>query len=125
MQDRMRRNEKINFLWDSAVTDVLDPAKGEVTGARVKNLKTGDETIKNFDGLFIGIGHSPNTTLFRGQLDMDEVGYLKTYGGSRTNVPGVFAAGDVQDRTYRQAVTAAGSGCMAAIDAERFLEAER
>jgi len=124
MQDRMRRNEKINFLWDSAVTDVLDPAKGEVTGARVKNLKTGDETIKNFDGLFIGIGHSPNTTLFRGQLDMDEVGYLKTYGGSRTNVPGVFAAGDVQDRTYRQAVTAAGSGCMAAIDAERFLEAE-
>src|SRR6266536_1931935 len=123
MQDRMRRNEKINFLWDSAVTDVLDPAKGEVTGARVKNLKTGDETIKNFDGLFIGIGHSPNTTLFRGQLDMDEVGYLKTYGGSRTNVPGVFAAGDVQDHVYRQAVTAAGSGCMAAIDAERFLEA--
>jgi thioredoxin reductase (NADPH) len=124
MQDRMLRNEKINFIWDSVVTDVLDPKKGEVTGATVKNLRTGEENIKSFDGLFIGIGHSPNTTLFRGQLDMDELGYLKTYGGSKTNVPGVFAAGDVQDRTYRQAVTAAGSGCMAAVDAERFLEAE-
>jgi thioredoxin reductase (NADPH) len=123
MQDRMLRNEKIRFIWDSAVTDVLDPEKGEVTGVVVKNLKTGEQAVKSCDGLFIGIGHSPNTALFRGQLEMDELGYLKARDGSKTNIPGVFAAGDVQDRIYRQAVTAAGSGCMAAIDAERFLEA--
>jgi thioredoxin reductase (NADPH) len=124
MQDRLFRNEKINFIWDSVVADVLDVNRGEVTGIKLKNTKTGDETIKTCDGVFMGIGHSPNTSLFRGQLEMNEVGYLITHDGSKTNVPGVFAAGDVQDHIYRQAITAAGSGCMAAIDAERYLEAE-
>jgi thioredoxin reductase (NADPH) len=124
MQERLRRNEKIKFIWNSLVTDVLDPEKGAVTGLKLKNSITGEETVRGFEGLFIGIGHSPNTALFRGQLEMNEVGYLTTRDGSKTNVPGVFAAGDVQDHIYRQAITAAGSGCMAAIDAERFLEAE-
>jgi len=124
MQDRLYHNPKINFIWDSVVVDVLDVNRGEVTGIKLKNTKTGDETIKSCDGVFMGIGHSPNTSLFRGQLEMNEVGYLITHDGSKTNVPGVFAAGDVQDHVYRQAITAAGSGCMAAIDAERFLEAE-
>ena len=124
MQERLRRNEKIKFVWNSLVTDVLDPEKGAVTGLKLKNSITGEETVRGFEGLFIGIGHSPNTALFRGQLEMNEVGYLTTRDGSKTNVPGVFAAGDVQDHIYRQAITAAGSGCMAAIDAERFLEAE-
>jgi thioredoxin reductase (NADPH) len=124
MQDRLFHNEKINFVWDSVVTDVLDVQRGEVTGVKLKNTKTADESIKSCDGVFMGIGHTPNTSLFRGQLAMNEVGYLITHEGSKTNVPGVFAAGDVQDHIYRQAITAAGSGCMAAIDAERFLEAE-
>ena len=124
MQDRLYRNPKINFIWDSLVADVLDVDRGEVTGIKLKNIKTGGETTKSCDGVFMGIGHSPNTSLFRGQLEMNEVGYLITHDGSKTNVPGVFAAGDVQDHVYRQAITAAGSGCMAAIDAERFLEAE-
>jgi thioredoxin reductase (NADPH) len=124
MQDRLYRNPKIKFIWDSLVADVLDVNRGEVTGIKLKNTKTGGETIKSCDGVFMGIGHSPNTSLFRGQLEMNEVGYLITHDGSKTNVPGVFAAGDVQDHIYRQAITAAGSGCMAAIDAERFLEAE-
>jgi thioredoxin reductase (NADPH) len=124
MQDRLFRNPKIKFIWDSVVVDVLGVDRGEVTGVKLKNTKAGDETLKSCDGVFLGIGHSPNTSLFRGQLEMNEVGYLITHDGSKTNVPGVFAAGDVQDHIYRQAVTAAGSGCMAAIDAERFLEAE-
>jgi thioredoxin reductase (NADPH) len=124
LQDRLRRNDKIKFIWNSVVTDVLDPEKGVVTGVKLRDVKKQEETVKTCDGLFIGIGHSPNTALFRGQLEMDDLGYLVTRKGSRTSVPGVFAAGDVQDRVYRQAVTAAGSGCMAAIDAERFLEAE-
>src|SRR5579859_3498570 len=124
MQDRILRNEKIKPVWNSVVVDVLDVAKGEVTGVKLKNTITGEETVTPTHGLFIGIGHSPNTDLFKGQLEMNEVGYLKTHDGPKTNVPGVFAAGDVQDSVYRQAVTAAGSGCMAAIDAERFLEAE-
>jgi thioredoxin reductase (NADPH) len=124
MQDRLFRNPKVKFVWDSLVLDVLDVERGEVTGIKLKDAKTGDETIKNCDGVFIGIGHSPNTSIFRGQLEMNETGYLITHDGSKTNVPGVFAAGDVQDHIYRQAITAAGSGCMAAMDAERYLEAE-
>ena len=122
MQDRLFRNPKVKFVWDSLVLDVLDVERGEVTGIKLKDAKTGDETIKNCDGVFIGIGHSPNTSLFRGQLEMNETGYLITHDGSKTNVPGVFAAGDVQDHIYRQAITAAGSGCMAAMDAERYLQ---
>ena len=124
MQDRLVRNEKIKPVWNSVVADILDPAKGEVTGVKLKNTQTGEETLKACDGVFIGIGHSPNTSLFRGQLEMNDVGYIRTQEGAKTSVPGVFAAGDVQDPVYRQAITAAGSGCMAAIDAERFLEAE-
>ncbi len=124
MQDRLFHNEKIKFVWDAVVSDVLDVKRGEVTGVKLKNTKTGEESLKSCDGVFMGIGHTPNTALFRGQLEMNEVGYLITHEGSKTNVPGVFAAGDVQDHVYRQAITAAGSGCMAAIDAERHLEAE-
>jgi thioredoxin reductase (NADPH) len=124
MQDRLFRNPKIKFVWNSQVSDVLDVERGEVTGIKLKDAKTGEESIKDCHGVFIGIGHSPNTSLFRGQLEMNESGYLITHDGSKTNVPGVFAAGDVQDHIYRQAITAAGSGCMAAIDAERFLEEE-
>jgi thioredoxin reductase (NADPH) len=121
MQKRMFDNKVINPVWNTVVTDVLDPAKGEVTGVRLKNVKTGEESVKETDGLFIAIGHSPNTGLFKGQLEMNDVGYLVTHDGSHTNVPGVFAAGDCRDHIYRQAVTAAGTGCMAAMDAERFL----
>ena len=125
MQERLLRNEKIKPIWNSVVTDVLDVNKGEVTGVKLRHVQTGEETLRPCDGVFIGIGHSPNTSLFRGQLEMDKLGYLKTHDGTKTSVPGVFAAGDVQDHVYRQAVTAAGSGCMAAIDAERFLESDR
>ena len=124
MQDRLLRNEKVKFIWNSVVVDILDVAKGEVTGVKLRNVQTGEETVHACHGVFMGIGHQPNTEIFRGQLEMNEVGYLVTHEGSRTSVPGVFAAGDVQDHIYRQAITAAGSGCMAAIDAERFLEAE-
>ena len=124
MQDRLNRNEKIKFIWNSTVKEILDAEKREVTGIKLQNVKTQEEVLKPLDGVFIGIGHEPNTSLFRGQLETDELGYLVTREGSKTNVPGVFAAGDVKDRVYRQAITAAGSGCMAAIDAERFLEAE-
>jgi thioredoxin reductase (NADPH) len=124
MQDRLFRNEKIKFIWNTAVEDIMDAQKREVSGIKLKNLKTGEEMVKPVNGVFIGIGHEPNTSLFRGQLEVDDLGYLITREGSKTNIPGVFAAGDVKDRVYRQAVTAAGSGCMAAMDAERFLEAE-
>ncbi|TAL11175.1 MAG: thioredoxin-disulfide reductase [Nitrospirae bacterium] len=120
MQDRAKNNPKVGFIWNASVEKILgDPL---VTGIRLKDLKTGAVTEKPCDGLFVAIGHSPNTKLFAGQLDMDEKGYIKTHGGTGTNLPGVFAAGDVQDHVYRQAVTAAGSGCMAAIDCERWLE---
>ena len=124
MRDRLFRNDKIKMVWDSVVTEIRDPEKGEVTGVQIKNVKSNEESFKKCDGVFIGIGHSPNAELFRGQIETDDLGYIKTRNGSKTSVPGVFAAGDVQDRVYRQAVTAAGSGCMAAIDAERFLESE-
>jgi len=123
MQERAFKNEKIGFLWDTIVEDILDEGRGQVTGARLKNIKTGQSTERSIDGIFIAIGHSPNTRLFVGQLDLDDRGYILTRKGTTaTNVPGVFAAGDVQDPRYRQAITAAGSGCMAAMDAERFLE---
>jgi thioredoxin reductase (NADPH) len=124
MQDRAFANDRISFLWNHVVTDLIGDTK--LQGARVRNVKTGEESTLDVGGLFVAIGHRPNTDLFRGVLDMDENGYLITRPGSTyTNVEGVFASGDVQDHTYRQAVTAAGSGCMAAIDAERWLEAVR
>jgi len=119
MQDRAFTNEKITFRWDSVVTDVLGGDR--VTGVRVRDVNTGEESELAANGVFVAIGHAPSTELFAGQLEMDETGYLVTREGTRTNVPGVFACGDVQDHVYRQAVTAAGSGCMAAIDAERYL----
>ena len=122
MQDKAFANPKIEFIWDSEVADVKDIARGEVTAMVVRNLKTGHLSEVPLDGVFIAIGHTPNTALFKGQVDLDETGYIVTHDGTRTNIPGVFAAGDVQDHIYRQAVTAAGSGCMAAIDAERYLE---
>ncbi len=125
MADRLMHNEKIKPIWNTVVTDVLDVARNEVTAAKLRNVRTGEESVLPIAGLFIGIGHQPNTDLFRGQLEMNEVGYLKTHDGTRTSVAGVFAAGDVQDHIYRQAITAAGSGCMAAMDAEKFLEAEQ
>jgi len=123
MQDRAVKNPKISFIWDSVVDKVYGDAKaGGVTGVRLKNLKTGETQDFKTDGLFIAIGHEPNTKLFIGQLDLDPAGYILTHDGTKTKIPGVFACGDVQDHIYRQAVTAAGTGCMAAIDAERFLE---
>ena len=122
MQDKAFKNEKIEFVWDSDVVDVKDVERGEVTGIVVRNRKTGVVSELPVDGIFIAIGHTPNTALFRGQIDLDANGYIVTQRGTQTSVPGVFAAGDVQDHIYRQAVTAAGSGCMAALDAERYLE---
>jgi thioredoxin reductase (NADPH) len=124
MQERALKNPKIEFIWDTGVEDVLDPAKGKVTAVRLKNLKTGARSEMPVDGLFIAIGHLPNTALFKGQIDLHPNEYIKvTPGTTETSVPGVFAAGDVADFTYRQAVTAAGTGCMAALEAERYLEA--
>jgi thioredoxin reductase (NADPH) len=122
MQDKAFANPKIDFVWDSEIAEVKDVDKGEVTGIVVRNVKTGKLAEIPLDGVFIAIGHTPNTALFKGQIELDANGYIVTHGGSHTNVPGVFAAGDVQDHIYRQAVTAAGSGCMAAIDAEHFLD---
>jgi thioredoxin reductase (NADPH) len=122
MQDKAFANPKIEFIWNSEIVDVKDVGKGEVTGVVVRNLKTGMTSDLAVDGVFIAIGHTPNTSLFKGQIELDPAGYIITHAGTRTSVPGVFAAGDVQDHVYRQAVTAAGSGCMAAIDAERYLE---
>ena len=123
MQDKARRNPKIAFLWNSAVADIHGTKETGVTGLRLRNLLSGEEVDFACQGLFVAIGHEPNTQIFKGLLEMDAKGYLKTKpGSSRTNVEGIFACGDVQDPIYRQAVTAAGSGCMAAIDAERWLE---
>ena len=122
MQDKAFANPKISFEWNTEVTDVTDTARGEVTAITLRNLRTGETKQLAIEGLFVAIGHTPNTALFKGQLDMDANGYVVTHAGTRTSVPGVFACGDVQDHIYRQAVTAAGSGCMAAIDAEKYLE---
>ena len=121
MQDKALANPKISFRWNTAVEEILADDRGDVNRARLRNLKTGDTDDLAVDGVFVAIGHTPNTLIFKGHLDMDEGGYLIT-NGTRTNVPGVFAAGDVQDQVYRQAITSAGTGCMAAMDAERLLE---
>ena len=123
MQERALKNPKISFIWDSVVEDVLDPAQNKVTAVRLRNLKTGAQWETPVDGLFVAIGHQPNTGLFKGQVELHANEYIKVVPGTtQTSVPGVFAAGDVQDFIYRQAVTAAGTGCMAALEAERYLE---
>ena len=125
MQERAFKNPKISFVWDSLVESIADPAQGKVTGVRLRNVKTGEISERPVDGLFVAIGHQPNTALFRGQLALLDNGYVKVEPDStRTSVPGVFAAGDVVDFTWRQAVTAAGTGCMAALEAERWLETQ-
>jgi len=124
MTDRTLGNPKIRPVWNSVVTEVLDVEQGKVTGVKLKNLKTGVESILPCSGVFIAIGHTPNTKIFQGQINTDENGFIVPQERTLTNVPGVFVAGDCADHVYRQAVTAAGAGCAAAIDAERFLEAE-
>jgi thioredoxin reductase (NADPH) len=126
MQDRAFAQPKISFIWNSVVRDILDPAAGKVTGVVLEDVVTGARSERKVDGLFVAIGHEPNTAIFRGQLDLLPTGYVRVEPGTtRTSVPGVFAAGDVQDSVFRQAVTAAGTGCMAALEAERWLEAQR
>ncbi len=123
MQDRAFKNEKVEFIWNSVVEEILGEKGKGVTGVKLKNIETEEITEMKIDGVFIAIGHNPNTKIFNGLLETDENGYIITSEGtSETNIPGVFAAGDVQDTRYKQAITAAGSGCMAAIDAEKFLE---
>jgi thioredoxin reductase (NADPH) len=123
MQDKAKANPKIKFIWNSAVAEILGTQEHGVNAVRLKNVQTGAEQTLACSGVFVAIGHKPNTDLFKGQIETDEIGYIKTSGHSTaTNIPGVFACGDVQDSVYRQAVTAAGTGCMSAIDAERFLD---
>ena len=123
MQGRAFKNEKVEFIWNSVVEEVLGEKGKGVTGVKLKNIETEQITEMKIDGVFIAIGHNPNTKLFNGLLETDENGYIITKEGtSETNIQGVFAAGDVQDTRYKQAITAAGSGCMAAIDAEKFIE---
>jgi thioredoxin reductase (NADPH) len=124
MLDRARANPKVTLLTDTVVDDVFDADKGHLTGVKLRNVVTGHTWDQEVSGLFVAIGHIPNTAVFRGQILTDADGYILSQGGARTNIPGVFHAGDVQDRVYKQAVTAAGAGCMAAIEVERFLEAE-
>ena len=124
MLERAKSNPKIKFLTNTVVEDVYDATKGEVTGVKLRNVLTKETYDREVDGFFVAIGHIPNTKPFAGQLDLDADGYIISHGGARTNIAGVFHAGDVQDRSYRQAITASGAGCMAAIEAERFLEAE-
>jgi len=122
MLERAQANPKISFLSNTVVEDVYDVSKGTVTGVKLKDLKTGRVWDRDVDGFFVAIGHIPNTQPFRGQIDLDSDGYIVSQGGARTNIEGVYHAGDVQDRNYRQAITASGAGCMAAIEAERYLE---
>ena len=122
LQENAFKNDKIYFCWDSVVEDILDPDQGKVTGIKLKNVKTDEVTEKNCDGVFLAIGHTPNTSIFKGQLNMDKMGYIISKDGAKTSIPGIFACGDVKDHVYRQAVTAAGSGCAAAIEAELFLQ---
>jgi thioredoxin reductase (NADPH) len=123
MQEKAQANPKIEFAWNSVVADIKDSGQGGVSGIVLRDVETGASREVPVDGVFVAIGHTPNTTLFEGTLELDDFGYIATHDGTKTSLPGVFACGDVQDRKYRQAITAAGSGCMAAIDAERFLEA--
>jgi len=123
LQNRAFQNPKIQFIWDTVVTNILDPSRMKVEAIQLKNLRTGEEQVFSCEGVFIAIGHEPNTKIFQGQVELDEKGYILTRDNTTaTSVPGVFAAGDVVDHRYRQAITAAGTGCMAAIDAEKFLE---
>jgi len=122
MQDKARANPRIAWMLDSEVEEIHDAGKGEVTAMVVRNNKTQVLTEVPVAGVFVAIGHTPNTSLFRGQLELDQNGYIRTHDGAKTSIAGVFACGDVQDHIYRQAITAAGSGCMAAIDAEHFLD---
>lgn len=124
MLDRAKANPKIKWLLNTIVEDIFDVEQGVVTGVQLKNMKTGEVWKQNVDGFFLAIGHVPNTQPFVGQIDLDAEGFIVSHGGARTNIPGVFHAGDVEDRTYRQAITASGAGCKAAIEAERMLEAE-
>ncbi len=124
MVERARNNPKIKFLNNTVVEDVYDANQHVVTGVKLRNVKTAEVWERDVDGFFVAIGHIPNTAPFAGQIDLDPDGYIVSHGGARTNITGVFHAGDVQDRTYRQAITASGAGCMAAIEVERFLEAE-
>ncbi|MBI2337243.1 MAG: thioredoxin-disulfide reductase [Deltaproteobacteria bacterium] len=121
MQDRAFKNSKIEFIWDSAISQIHDVEKNTVTGATLKNLKTGKTTELKVDGIFVAIGHIPNSAPFQGLIECDEQGYIKVFKGTQTNQPGIFAAGDCVDHVYRQAITAAGMGCQAALDAERYL----
>jgi thioredoxin reductase (NADPH) len=121
MQQRAFAIQNIHFLWDSVIEDIQDAQKGTVTGALIRNVKTNETQFKKADGIFVAIGHKPNTAVFKGQVEMDAKGYIITSKGTATNIPGVFAAGDVTDPVYKQAVTSAGTGCMAALDAERFI----
>jgi thioredoxin reductase (NADPH) len=123
MQDKAMKNEKIDFVWNTEVREILGSPETGVTGIKIFDTRTGEESVFECEGVFVAIGHEPNTRMFRDWLEMDEIGYIKTAGRSMaTNIPGVFACGDAQDSFYRQAITAAGTGCMAAIDAERFLD---
>lgn len=122
MLERVKANPKIEMVVNTVVDDIYDVKQGVVTGVKLRNVKTGQVSERAIDGFFVAIGHIPNTKIFQGQLDLDPDGYIISHGGARTNITGVFHAGDVQDRTYRQAITASGAGCMAAIEAERFLE---
>ena len=121
MQERAFNNPKIDFIWDTVVEEILGVDDGEVKSVKMRNVKTEEVIVREIDGVFMAIGHKPNTEPFIGHLEINENGYIITHDGTKTNVPGVFASGDVQDWVYRQAVTAAGTGCMAAIDAEHFL----
>jgi thioredoxin reductase (NADPH) len=122
--ERAQRNPKIKFLLNTVVEDVLDVSRNIVTGARLRNVKTGETWLQEVDGFFVAIGHIPNTAVFNGQIETDAEGYIISHGGARTSLPGVFHAGDVEDRTYRQAITASAAGCKAAIEVERYLEAQ-
>jgi len=123
MQDRALANPKVKFHWNTAVEEVVGTPENGVSGLRLVNTQTKQNSQLDVDGLFIAIGHNPNTEVFKGQIDLDDLGYIRTQASStRTNVPGIFACGDVQDPVFRQAITAAGTGCMAAIEAERWLE---